>query len=223
MGSSENKVLLPLGESSVLSYSLRALEHSPQIGAVYVAIRRGDEPLIKAEIDRWSAGKAKGRIVLGGEERFHSVRNGLEAMAAAEPPDFVLIHDGARPFLDQDLIRTSVEAAAEFGAAVVGHPMADTAKETDGAGHKPLVVRTLSRCLLWQVQTPQVFRFSLIVEAYRGWDQSRGIPTDDAAVAEAAGHQVRLVPGHRYNLKITTDLDLRVARALAEQRIWSVP
>lgn len=223
MGGRENKVFLPLGPGSVLSYSLRALENSSHVIAIHTVVREEDQERLQAEIDHWQVRKAADRIVVGGEERFHSVKNGLEAMAAGDPPEVVLIHDGARPFLDRHLIRISVEAASAFGAVVVGHPMVDTAKETDGSGENPLAVRTLDRSVLWQVQTPQAFQFPLILAAYRAWDESSGVPTDDAAVAEAAGHKVRLVPGHRYNIKITTDLDLRVARAMVEGRIWSVP
>jgi 2-C-methyl-D-erythritol 4-phosphate cytidylyltransferase len=221
MGGAENKVFLPLGELSVIAHSLRAFESSAHIDAVYVAVRPGDEERMAAEIDRCTITKAKGNILLGGEKRFHSVRNGLEAMAEEQPPELVLIHDGARPFLDEALIRDSMGAASRFGGAVVGYPMVDTAKEVGGGKSNPIVLRTLDRSVLWQVQTPQAFRFTLILAAYRGWNESQGVPTDDAAVAEAAGHEVRLVPGHRYNLKITTDLDLQVARAFLERGIWS--
>jgi len=221
MGRSGNKVLLPLGDASILAYSLRAFEASPAVSVVYTAVRSGEEEQVAMEIDRVGAIKARGRILQGGEERFHSVRNGLEAMAAETPPEVVVIHDAARPFVNQELIETSVEVALRCGAAVAGHPMVDTAKETDGAEPHPRVVHTPERSLLWQVQTPQTFRFPLILSAYRAWDESRGVPTDDAAVVEAAGHEVRLVPGPRYNLKVTTEHDLAVARALVAGKVWS--
>lgn len=221
MGGEGNKVFLSLGPGSVISFPLRMLNSSPLIRALFTAIRPEDENQMAEEIDGCAAAKARARMVIGGRERFHSVRNGLEAIATAGPPDLVLIHDGARPFLDHRLIEASAGAASRFGAAVVGHPMVDTAKETDGGGPNPIALRAPERGNLWQVQTPQAFRFHLILDAYRRWDESGQTPTDDATVAEAAGHPVRLVPGHPYNIKITTQMDLEVARALVAQGVWT--
>jgi 2-C-methyl-D-erythritol 4-phosphate cytidylyltransferase len=220
MGGGANKVFLELASGSVISYPLRALQSSSRIEAVFTAARSRDRDRMALEIEQCEASKAAGRIVDGGKERYHSVLSGLEAMASGSPPDIVLIHDGARPFLTREMIRASIDAAVRYGAAVIGHPMVDTAKEVDGGEPCPRAARTLDRGRLWQVQTPQTFQFPLILEAYRAWDESKGIPTDDTALVEAMGRSVHLVPGPRYNLKITTDADLRVARAMVTEGIW---
>jgi 2-C-methyl-D-erythritol 4-phosphate cytidylyltransferase len=220
MGGGTNKVFLDLADGSVLSSSLRALQKSSRIDAVYTVVRPEDMEHVTREIESAGASKAVGRLVQGGEERFHSVLNGVEAMAAGGPPEYVLIHDGARPFLTTDMIRTTIEAAERAGAAVIGHPMVDTAKEVEEGEPYPRSLRTLDRTRIWQVQTPQTFRFSLILNAYREWDDSQGVPTDDTALVEALGKPVFLVPGPRYNIKITTEADLRIARAMVTEGIW---
>lgn len=152
-----------------------------------------------------SATAGLGRIaapVAGGATRQASVRAGLEALAA-DPPDLVLIHDAARPFLSPDLVTDAIAAAAEHGAAVPVLPLTDTVKFVDSDGS---VSSGPDRALLRTVQTPQSFRYDLILEAHRA---AAGIDhlTDDAAVAEAAGHRVATFPGEVSNVKLTTAED----------------
>jgi 2-C-methyl-D-erythritol 4-phosphate cytidylyltransferase / 2-C-methyl-D-erythritol 2,4-cyclodiphosphate synthase len=151
---------------------------------------------------------------LGGATRQASVLAGLEAQTAAAP-DLVLIHDGARAFPTTALVRRAIAAAAEHGAAAPGTPLSDTIKEVDASG---LVVATPPRASLRAVQTPQSFRFPLILEAHRRAAQSRAADlTDDAAVAEWAGHRPHIFEGDPDNMKITTAHDL----AEAEARLFS--
>lgn len=217
-GTSENKVYLPLGDRSIIAYSLCALENSPLVDAVYCVVRSGENERMEEEIRRWNVRKAQGRVVVGGERRFHSVMNGLEAIAAlAQLPDVVLIHDGARPFFDPAYIEPLVETARERGAAVVGYPAVDTLQVShDGE----TVSETPARHTLWQVQTPQAFRYPLILRAYRRWNTSEGVPTDDAAVARDAGHSIHLIKTPAYNIKITDARDYVIARALIEAGVF---
>jgi 2-C-methyl-D-erythritol 4-phosphate cytidylyltransferase/2-C-methyl-D-erythritol 2,4-cyclodiphosphate synthase len=149
--------------------------------------------------------------VAGGATRQNSVCAGLEALAA-HAPDLVLIHDAARPFLSGALISRAVAAAKAHGAAVPGIAVADTVKKIDGTG---TVTETLDRSCLRIVQTPQAFAFALIVAAHRrAAAAGRDDFTDDAALAEWAGHQVSVFEGEAANVKLTTNEDFARAEAL---------
>ena len=157
------------------------------------------------------------RVVAGGEERFHSVKAGLEAVAASagEVPvketgsDFlVAIHDGVRPLVSHDTIWRCFADAEEFGNAIPFIEPADSVRILAGDDSRPV-----ARTEVWLVQTPQVFRVSVIMKAYgRDYDPSF---TDDATVAEASGVKIHLTHGNRENIKITTPEDLAVAETLA--------
>ncbi len=150
----------------------------------------------------------------GGETRQDSVRLGLEALARQmRPPEIVLIHDGARPFSSENLLARAQAAAAVHGAAVPGLALTDTVKEVDSDGR---VIATPQRAMLRTVQTPQAFRFDLILAAHRKAAQAgqSGL-TDDAAIAEWAGHGVHIFEGERENMKITSAEDI----ALAESKL----
>ena len=147
-------------------------------------------------------------VVSGGERRQDSVRLGLEALGECE---YVAVHDGGRPLVTVDLIERGLEAARRAGAAVAALPLVDTIKE---AGADGLVVRTVDRSRLWAAQTPQVFRRDLLMRAHR---EISADVTDDAAMLEVLGVPVKVFPGDRRNIKVTTAEDLEwVRRALCE-------
>ena len=145
-------------------------------------------------------------VCLGGERRQDSVARGLEKL---EDCDWVVVHDGARPFLTQDLIRRGLVAASETGAAAAAVPVKNTIKL---AGDDGLVRQTLHRRHLWAAQTPQVFRFAIIRRACR---QIEDEATDDASMVESLGYKVRLYMGDYNNIKITTPGDLALAEVIA--------
>ena len=144
----------------------------------------------------------------GGERRQDSVAAGLSRLSNCS---WVVIHDGARPLVTIDLIEHGLEAAAETGAAVAAVPVTDTIKV---AGDDMIVQETPPRHNLWTVQTPQVFRFDIIDEAYR---QARYEVTDDAGLVEQSGYKVKLYLGSYDNIKVTTPDDLAVAQILWEK------
>ena len=146
-------------------------------------------------------------IRTGGPRRQDSVRLGLQALG---PCQWVAVHDGARPLLTPDLILRGLEAARDSGAAVPALPLADTIKE---GGPDGLVLRTLDRSRLWAVQTPQIFRYDLLLRAHR---EVTADVTDDAAMLEALGLPVKLFEGPRRNIKVTMPEDLRLAEALLQ-------
>ena len=155
-------------------------------------------------VERYGFTKATA-LVKGGERRQDSVRLGLEALGGC---DYVAVHDGARPLVTPELIARGLEAARETGAAAPAIPIADTVKE---AGPNGIVLRTLDRSRLWAVQTPQVFRYELLLRAHR---EITADVTDDAAMVEALGEPVRLFEGSRANIKVTTVEDLTLIKAL---------
>ena len=145
---------------------------------------------------------------MGGDSRQRSVLAGLEAQAAAAP-DIVLIHDGARLFPTAELVARAVEAAERFGAAVPGAPLGDTVKAIDAAGR---IVATPERASLRAAQTPQAFRFPLILDAHRrAAAAGQTEMTDDGAVAAWAGHDTYVFEGDPRNIKVTTADDLNAA------------
>ncbi len=154
----------------------------------------------------------------GGATRQDSVRNGLEALATEGAPDIVLIHDAARPFADAALVARAVEAAKAYGAAAPGVALADTIKEIDDAG---TVVATPERARLRAVQTPQAFRFDLILEAHRAAAAGGRDSTDDAMIAEAAGAKVHIFDGDAANFKLTTQQDFARAMELVKQAAFA--
>ena len=144
-------------------------------------------------------------VVPGGARRQDSVRAGLEALGRCS---WVVVHDGARPLVTAALIEGSLAEARETGAACCALSAPDTIKEGDEAER---VVRTLDRSRLWLAQTPQAFRYDLLMEAHR---RAEGEATDDAALVEALGVKVRLYRGSPRNLKVTTQEDLALVQAL---------
>ena len=190
----------------VLRHTILALRASPAITDVRVVISPDDEGRYKAA----TSGLGLGAPIAGGVSRQQSVLNGLESLAA-NPPDFVAIHDAARPFVRADDITACLAAAGGNGidGALLGIPLADTLKRVDGGGR---ISETVPRANLWRAQTPQIFRFAALLAAHRavaslGAAESSAL-TDDAAVAERAGLKLVMVAGHEDNTKITTAEDL---------------
>jgi 2-C-methyl-D-erythritol 4-phosphate cytidylyltransferase/2-C-methyl-D-erythritol 2,4-cyclodiphosphate synthase len=195
-----------LGGQPVLRRTLAIFRQVPGIDRSHVVIGPSDGPLYGAAV----AGLDLPSPALGGASRQQSVLNGLEALAA-DPPDLVVIHDAARPYVRSADIVACLNALAlpDVDGAVLGVPLADTLKRVEQGA----VVQTVPRAHLWRAQTPQVFRYARLLAAHRaaaslGMREETAL-TDDAAVAERAGLRVIMVAGHEDNRKITTADDLR--------------
>jgi 2-C-methyl-D-erythritol 4-phosphate cytidylyltransferase/2-C-methyl-D-erythritol 2,4-cyclodiphosphate synthase len=208
LGGPMPKQYLPLGGAAVLRYSVKTLLAHPAVEGVRVVIHPDDRPLYDAAV----AGLDLLPPVHGGAQRQDSVRNGLASLADAAP-DLVLIHDGARPFVDNATVSRVIAALQDFPAAIAALPIRDTVKR----GEDARIVDTVERSGLWRAQTPQGFRYPEIMAAHRA--ASGAELSDDAAVAERAGLDVALVDGSEENFKVTTTDDLlRAERHLAMQR-----
>lgn len=202
-----DKILAPLGGKPVLAWSIEALQQCDKVDRiVLVNSQLNQEPVQCLVVDhKWTK---VADVCTGGRRRQDSVAAGLKLLGECE---WVIIHDGARPLLNQDLIERGLEAARETGAAASAVPVTDTIKLT---GQSQIVIETLPRPNLWMVQTPQVFRFAIIKEAYQ---QARGDVTDDAMLVEQIGGKVKLYLGSYDNLKITMPRDLAIAELLLKE------
>ena len=202
------KQFMALGGEPILRRTLRAFLDHPAVDAVRPVIHPGDRALF----DVSAAGMELLEPVAGGTTRQESVRLGLESLAGMAPYS-VLIHDAARPFVDEGLISRALSALDEVPAAIPAIPVSDTLKRTAASAMPPrLVAGTVDRTDLWRAQTPQAFRFTDILDAHRRLAEEN--LTDDAAVAEEAGLAVALVTGSEDNFKVTTADDLDRAQRL---------
>ena len=223
-----HKSFVRLAGRPMLGWVLKALERSPSVKDVVVVAHPKD--LAAAWALARSERAAKVAVVVpGGETRMASVGCGLRAL----PPGtrWVLVHDAARPLVTPALIEAVIQAARRAKAAIAAVPVAPTIKQA----RDRWVVKTLDRGTLWAVQTPQVFERKLLEEAHRrAMASARGsltrrfsahgfAATDDAALVEAMGKRVKIVPGSERNIKVTTPEDLIVAEAFLKNRKGSDP
>ncbi|MBU4304188.1 MAG: 2-C-methyl-D-erythritol 4-phosphate cytidylyltransferase [Candidatus Omnitrophica bacterium] len=195
----------------LLAHTLQVLEKSRKIKAIIVVVEKMQLARARALVKKFGINKVTA-IVAGGATRSESV---LRALAAVAPDtEFVLIHDGARPFASVALIDRCIRAALRHKAVICAVPCAQTIKAVD----KNLdVISTLERSVLWQVQTPQVFAYSLLTRAYEKYKKGKVSFFDDASLVEQLPYKVRVVPGTDTNIKITTLDDLKIARALLKR------
>ena len=203
------KPYLELLDKPILAHTIGVFNQSSVVDAIFVIVGEMDLDACRSAVIEPYDFQKVAELVPGGETRQDSVFNGLQALP--EDTDFVIVHDGVRPFVTDEMIFTCLEVAADWGAAVAAVPVKDTIKITDGDG---FVVDTPDRNQLWAVQTPQVFRRDLLIEAHRHARQEEIQLTDDAALVERLGLRVKCVMGSYDNLKITTPEDLIVAEAL---------
>jgi 2-C-methyl-D-erythritol 4-phosphate cytidylyltransferase len=158
------------------------------------------------EVKRYNINKVKD-IVSGGKERLNSIDNALRS-ASIINSEIVLVHDAVRPFVSEELIDQIIVASEEFGAAIPGLHPKETIKSAD---RNNTVSSTLDRSMLWSIQTPQGFRYSILKKAYRKAIENNYFGTDDSSLVEKIGHIVKIIPGEEQNIKITTPFDMTIA------------
>lgn len=203
-----DKVFAALEGRPVLAHSLETLARAPSVDRIVLVLAHFNLHLG----EQLARSRDWGRpvtVCLGGQRRQDSVAAGLAALGATT---WVLVHDAARPLVTVGMVERGLEAARETGAAIAAVPAVDTIKVVD-AGRR--VVATPDRASLWAVQTPQVFRYDLLADAYRA---GGGEVTDDATLLERRGHVVKVYEGEPDNIKITLPGDLELAAFLLERR-----
>ena len=205
MGTKVSKQYLLLEDKPVLFYSLKAFE--PYVDEIIVVAAAGEEEYCKDNIiDKYGITKVSA-VVTGGAERYLSVYAGLKAINHSDEEAYVLIHDGARPFIKGEVIKESISKVKETGACIVAVPSKDTVKIVNSNN---IVESTPDRRNVWLVQTPQVFEYESIYKAYKAAVESgREDITDDSMVMESFGDkEIHFVEGNYDNIKLTTPDDL---------------
>lgn len=219
MGTSTKKQYLLLEDKPILYYSLKAFEES-FIDEIILVTSAEDISYVDENIVKKYGFKKVSSIIGGGAQRYNSVLNGINAVDTA---DYIFIHDGARPMINDEILNRAYDAVSTFEACVVGMPSKDTVKIASPDG---FVSETPNRNLVWNIQTPQVFAFDLIKKAYNdviGREKElleKGINiTDDAMVLETYnGHKIKLVEGSYDNIKVTTPEDMKVLENLIKNK-----
>ncbi len=207
------KQYIDLAGETMLARSIRALAADHRVRRILCVVHPDDQALYEAAVSALPE-NIRARLenpALGGATRQESGRAGLEALAARNiPTDIILVHDAARPFASRELIGRSIETAYAKGAAIPGIAVTDTIKKTDHAG---VIIDTPARRDLRAVQTPQAFKFDLLLKAHRAAASTVGIDfTDDASVVEWVGQNVHVFEGEPENIKLTTSDDIADAR-----------
>lgn len=204
-----NKQFLMLKEKPIIAYTLLAFDSCEAIDEIIVVTAPDEMDFFRSEIlERYSLSKVK-KLIAGGAERQQSAYNGVRA--ANPKSEIILIHDGARPFVNQQTIIECIEQTKLYGAVSAGMPSKDTIKLVDDRG---MVTSTPDRGSVWLTQTPQGFRKDIIISAHEQALSNGVVGTDDAMLAELAGYEVKMVTATYENIKITTPEDISIAEAL---------
>ncbi len=222
MGTSVQKQYIELKEKPVIAYTLDQFENSKFIDNIILIVGEGQEDYVEKEIVGKYHFRKVSAIIPGGKERYHSVWEGLKALEEQEADlseenrtAYVFIHDGARMFTDEKILKRGYETVEKTGACVAGMPSKDTVKVVD---ENCCATETSDRKRVWTVQTPQVFERELITDAYRRYMEKEEIfVTDDAMVVEQmCGRPVKMFEGSYRNIKLTTPEDLDIAGIFLE-------
>lgn len=211
LGSVHNKVLLPIGPEKrpMFDYSMKLFLKDDSCSHIILVIRESDCSFIEKAIKEIYREKPqKLSIILGGTERQYSVAHGLKALH--DHDGYVMVHDAARPFITAELLVQLFQAVKTDKAAILAIPACDTIKRVQSGK----VNETLLRSEIWQVQTPQAFKSSLLLKAYRKADEEKFLGNEESELIERVGHSVRIIQGDTRNFKITSQEDLELAEGL---------
>lgn len=211
MGAGQNKLFLQLAGKPILAHTLLVFEQDPNCTGIWVAVKNEEREIIQSLLDEHRISKVKG-LPTGGEERQHSVHSCIKQMKNV---GIVLVHDAARPFITEPIIKQLAETAYFQGAAIAGVRVKDTMKVVrDG-----IIEETIDRELLWSIQTPQAFRFDLLAEAEDVAEKVGFLGTDEAMLVERLGHKIHVVESSYENVKMTTKEDLLFGEAILANRM----
>ncbi len=203
-----DKILMPIDGVPVITRTCRVFQASDAVDKIVVVGSKENITKIRSVLPSNEFTKVAA-VVEGGEIRPQSVLNGLKELSDCE---YVMIHDGARPFVTEEIIATGLDAVKKFEAVCCGIPATDTIKLVE----EGVVQYTLNRKFIWNAQTPQVFRYDLIMDAYKDADLEN--VTDDATLVEKMGHVVVMFKGSKENIKITDQNDIAMCDAIIRSR-----
>lgn len=206
-----NKQFIKLNKKEIIAHTIEAFYKNKNIDEIIVCIKKEEEELFKKEII--DKNKFKNiKIAYGGKERQDSIYNGLRKLS--NECNIVLIHDGARPFVDDRIINESISTAMEKKAVVVGTPVKDTIKIVNDGN----IEGTPSRATLWSAQTPQTFEYDLIIRAYDEAYKNNYYGTDDSMLVENIGQKVTMIMGSYDNIKITSPEDIGIGEQILNSK-----
>lgn len=206
-----NKQFIKLNKKEIIAHTIEAFYKNKNIDEIIVCIKKEEEELFKKEIiDKNKFENIK--IAYGGKERQDSIYNGLRKLS--NECNIVLIHDGARPFVDDRIINESISTAMEKKAVVVGTPVKDTIKIVNDGN----IEGTPSRATLWSAQTPQTFEYNLIIRAYDEAYKNNYYGTDDSMLVENIGQKVTMIMGSYDNIKITSPEDIGIGEQILNSK-----
>ncbi|MED1558188.1 2-C-methyl-D-erythritol 4-phosphate cytidylyltransferase [Bacillus paramycoides] len=208
MGAGKNKLFLLINEVPIIVHTLRAFEKDKACKSIIMAINEEERPYFEELMQKYPVEKQV-QFIQGGVERQDSVYNALQHVSGV---GYVLVHDGARPFVTNKMVQDVLTSAEKHGASICAVPVKDTVKKVE----QNVVVETIERSLLKAVQTPQGFSVPLLLEAHRSAKKSCFLGTDDASLVERIGKQVGVVEGSYYNIKVTTPEDLLIAESFLQ-------
>jgi 2-C-methyl-D-erythritol 4-phosphate cytidylyltransferase len=203
------KQYLSLAGIPILARTLSVFNNCSLIDNIYLVVPQNDFDFCRDNILTADQHSRKIRLVCGGARRQDSVYNGLKEVKPA--CRIVVIHDGVRPFVQNDQVAACIKGAREFGACILGIPAYDTLKQADKSD---FIVKTLRRDDVWLALTPQAFHSELIIKAHERARAEGYAATDDASLVERMGINVKIIRGSRINIKITSKEDLRIAEGL---------
>ena len=214
MHSKIQKQFLEIGGKPILYYSMECFQKSPLIQDIILVTGEDMISYCQSEIVEKYGFTKVCKVTAGGKERYDSVYAGL---LCCQDTDYVYIHDGARPFVTEEMIQRGYEAVKRTNACVMGMPSKDTVKLADPSGY---IKETPDRKIVWNIQTPQIFSYDLIRGAYESIRKKdmTGVTDDAMVVEQETGTKILLVEGSYQNIKITTPEDLVFARAILEQQ-----
>jgi len=205
LGLKADKPFILFGKKPLLFYTLRALSSAKCIDYIVVVVSRARISACERLVKKYRLKKVR-FVVPGGLKRYNSVKN---ALPFTNDADFVLIHDGARPFIKKDKVKSVLKAAKKYGASCLATPAKQTLKTVGKAG---FILDTPKRKFIWEAQTPQCFKRGLLLRAYKRIN-GKDI-TDDSSLVEKIGKKIKIVKGSYNNIKITTPEDVELAKRL---------
>ncbi len=207
-----SKQFTELRGTPILIHTLRKFAAVEAVSEIWIALRDNEIDGFRERLQAEAKNlfKKKVELVVGGEHRQQSVGNALNAIAAAAD-DIVLVHDAVRPFVTAEIIHEVIEGARKYGAAIAGLPAVDTVKQVERTSEGAVVKATIPRAGVVLAQTPQGFRYGVIKKVFDEAAADGFMGTDEASLAERAGHEVAVVMGSAKNIKITTPGDMELA------------
>lgn len=206
-----NKQFIKLNDKEIIAYTIDKFYNHDEINDIVIVIKKEEIEFFTTEIiNKYNYKNIK--IAYGGLQRQDSVYNGIKLLN--EDCDLILVHDGARPFITNDIISNSIEEAKKNSAVVVGVPVKDTIKIINENNE---IIDTPNRSQLWAVQTPQTFKYDVLKKAYEDAFECDFYGTDDAMLVERIGYKVKMIEGSYNNIKITTREDLSVGSQILKE------